>query len=67
MITSWKVNSKNYKSLFSTNSMLTVEIDKKKKHNPWDYDNFTEFFLKNNYKVQFSNKLILNDVIEKKN
>jgi len=46
--------------------MLKVEIDKKKKHNTWDYDNFTERNLKNNYKVQFSNKLILNDVIEKK-
>jgi hypothetical protein len=45
--------------------MLKVEIEKKKL-NPWDYDNFIENKLKNNYEVYFSNKLILKDVIEKK-
>ena len=39
---------------------------RKKKLNPWDYDNFIENKLKNNYEVYFSNKLILKDVIEKK-
>ena len=46
--------------------MLKVEI-KKKKVNPWDWDNSIENKLKKSYEAQFLNNIILKDEIEKNN
>jgi hypothetical protein len=45
----------NYKSPFLIDSMLKVEIKKKKKLNSWDKDNSTKKEVEKHYEVQFLN------------